>query len=106
MTTATQLTEFVFSDATPPQVGDERYVVTRRVGGEDDWVASRVDVPVNNKGFQCVEGWLGSWTSGGTTADRYAHGLRKAISVTPSYGWDCDLDRPEETPFGYEVVWG
>jgi hypothetical protein len=106
MTTATKLTSFVYG--TPPgvEVGEERYVVTRNVGDAIVEVVSRVQVPVNNRGHECAEGWLGTWTECDTAADRYSHGLMKALAVKPEYDWDYDLDRPKSTPFGYEISWG
>jgi hypothetical protein len=104
--TATKSTSFVYGSFPRVEVGADRYVVTKKVGGSIVETASYVQAPVNSSGQKCAEGWLGSWTEGATTTDRYSHGLLRVLSIEPKYDWNHALDRPESTPFGHEISWG
>jgi hypothetical protein len=88
------------------KIGAQRYIVTKQIGGAIVETKSQVQEPTNNRGHECIDGWLGSFTEGATTTDSYSHGLLSVLSVEPKFGGNHELDQPEEAPFGYEIYWG
>jgi len=96
---------FIYRHPVNVKVGVERFIVTKEIDGETIETYSQVNAPENNNGQEVFEGWLGSWTEGNTTIDRYSHGPRTVVKIEPKCGWNHELDRLEETPYGYEVTW-
>ena len=96
---------FIYSHPVNVKVGVERFIVTKEINEETIETSSQVDVPKNNNEQELYEGWLGSWTEGNTRTDCYSHGPRTVVKIEPKYGWNHELDRSEETPYGYEITW-
>ena len=99
------LKTFIFRHPVSVEIGVKKFIVTKELLGVTIESKSCVDVPLNDNGQEIYEGWLGSCTEENTTTDRYSHGLRTLVSVEPMYGWNYKLNRPEETPYGYEITW-
>ena len=96
---------FIYGHPVNMKVGVERFIVTKEIDGKTIETSSQVNVSKNNNEQKLSEGWLGSWTEGSTTIDRYFHGPRTIVKIEPKYGWNHELDRSEETPYGYEITW-
>lgn len=101
----TVLKTFIYQHPVSVEIGVRKFIVTKELLGVTIESKSCVDVPLNDNGQEIYEGWLGSCTEENTTTDRYSHGLRTLVSVEPMYGWNYKLNRPEETPYGYEITW-
>jgi hypothetical protein len=76
-----------------PIIGVKHYIKEIEIDGEviDTKVSPRV--PCTNRGTEKEHGWLGSFSSGGVTKDRYSRGLCEVVSV----------DEIGENH--YEIVW-
>ena len=96
---------FIYRHPVKVEVGTERFITTKEIGGKVVATNSRVDTPLNNNGQEVYEGWLGSWTDGDTTTDHHAHGSKTVVKVEAMYDWDHELDQPEKQPYGYEITW-
>ena len=86
-------------------IGDEVYIISHSIEGRLLNIRHCVDIPIDSKGQEVKDGYLGKLKIGSTDVDLYSHCLNKVLQIEPKYDWDYDRECHVEIPYGYEITW-
>lgn len=80
-------------------IGDQRYIEQKEIAGSVIETLIREECPQTNRGLDCEDGWLGSWTqASGVTTDSYSRGAHRLTASNPLHDSDNSV-------FAWELTW-